>query len=458
MSKEVIARLKNGEIPFDFNWNKEPHDLSPVPEVIPAEPSAPQINNTTLVAEDLRDGLHGVSKYPSIEKMTHYVNTMAEFGIDTMTVGIFPGTSNGKDNKVGRSIKKVLAEMRESQSHVTPIVLSLATKESLAWTAECKSINPNLQAIVFMGTAPSRMLVQEWSKDSVLEKLGAAVYEATNRYQIDVIGATEHTTQTDPDFLKKIIDVQVSSGAKIFCIADTIGTARPLGTYRIVRFVKDTLAEMGANDVLVDWHGHRDMGNDLSNAMTAISAGADRIHTVARGIGERAGNTQMEAVVLNCARILEENNMKSPYKLSNLSRLLSEYNKLVGVAQANHGPLSKRAFDTSLGIHTDAINKALILSREAYEMGEHDICAKLEGMAKTIYSAFDPITVGSQPQFHVGPWSGKSTVELAASQNFNMDPTTIPNTRKERIIDTARTFGRELSSEELRRLLINGHE
>ncbi len=423
--------------------------MVPLPHCLPAEPTPRQIQQVCLVSEDLRDGLHGVAEYPSVKQMLNYIGVLNDFGVSIMTVGIYPG----KETKISKAIQTMLSEMRTNYAHITPNVLCLATEDSIRWTAECKQLNPKLQALVFMGTAPSRLLAQNWTEKFVLDKLAWATKEITHTYHIPVIGATEHTTQTPPAFLKKIIQTQVNNGATTFCIADTIGTARPVGVYRIIKFVKQVLKEMQAEQVLIDWHGHRDMGNDVANAMTAIAAGADRIHTVARGIGERAGNTSLESIVLNSTRILAEQGEKSAYHLEKLTEVLETYTKLVNVPAPSHGPLSIRAFRTSLGIHSDAINKALLLAQAAAKQNEPALAHKLEEMARCIYTAVDPKSVGRTHEILVGPWSGKSTIALAAKLNYDINPTTLTNEQMTHIQTTASSFNRELTTEELRKLL-----
>ena len=76
-----------------------------------------------------------------------------------------------------------------------------------------------------------------------------------------------------------------------------MGHATPAGTRALVQFVKDEIVGPSGEDVKVDWHGHRDRGYGLANALAAMEAGADRIHGTALGIGERCGNVEMELLL-----------------------------------------------------------------------------------------------------------------------------------------------------------------
>lgn len=452
MSKRVIIKLLNGDLPVDFNWNVDVHPDVPPLNICPLDPSAEQIENMRFVSEDLRDGLHGIPEYPTVDGMMQYLALLYKLGINNFTVGIYPGEAN----KINASIQSVLSLMHNKYKNATPIVLTLASEAGIKWIAECKKINPRLHAIVFMGTAPSRLLVEEWSKSFILERLGWAVKEATQKYHIDVIGATEHTTQTPPDFLHDIINTVVTNGAKYFCIADTIGIARPLGVARIIRFTKQVLAQMSATDVIVDWHGHDDLGNGQANAMMAIASGAGRIHAVARGIGERAGNTRMESVLLNCVEILKEQNAVIPWKMKLLHNVLSAYDSLTQNPRPTHGPLGLRSFSTSLGIHTAAMLKARLLVRMAKRQKLPALAVKLEHMSQKIYSALDPHAVGRKHEIHVGPWSGKSTVQLAYL-NLGSDPKELTEELIAMVLTTVKQLGRELTQEELTKLLNHNH-
>ncbi len=444
MKSDIIKKLLSGRLPVDFNWNTDSHPDVPAVVSIPADPSPQQIQNISLVSEDLRDGLHGIKKYPSDEGMLRYILLLHELGVRNFTVGIYPGP----DNKIDKSIKSILSSLHKQLPNVVPIVLTMASQEGIDWLVTCKQLNPKLQAIIFMGTAPSRLLVEEWEKSYVLERLAWATSEATVQHKIEVIGATEHTTQTPPDFLREIIETVVKHGAKYFCIADTIGTARPVGVLRIIRFTKQILADIGANSVQVDWHGHDDLGNGLSNAMTAIKAGANRLHTVARGIGERAGNTRMESVLLNCTEILKEHNKPVPWNMTLLHEILGAYDTLTQHLPPSHGPLSKRAFRTSLGIHTAAMLKAQLLVRSAKRLKQDDLVLQLERMAGRIYSAIDPQSVGNKHEIHVGPWSGRSTVRLVYMQ-MGHNPDKITDALIASVLATAKALGRELHETEL---------
>jgi len=442
---QTVERLKSSEFRLDYDWN------APFTTEI-AEPTPYQAYQVKVVSEDLRDGLHGVSEYPPVEKMLQYIDVLRDLGITNIVVGVY----SGEGSHLNLTIKKILKETHNSFPEISPIVLSLATEDSLRWAGECREINPNLETIVFMGTAPSRLLVEGWEEDYVLRQLSWAVSKATNEYGLNVIGATEHTTQTPPDFLKKIIKVEVEAGARTFCIADTIGGARPIGAYQIVSFVKEVLEEIGAKDVLVDWHGHDDMGNAVANSFFAIAAGANRVHAVARGVGERAGNTRMEALLLNLNAIVTEGGLKSPWKMEKLSQVLSLYDQLIKSPPPRYGPLGERSHITSLGIHAAAMLKAAGLVEEIKATGDDELTRRVEEIVGRVYTAVAPLSVGKKNETRISHWSGENTVKLAYSL-LGGDPESLSKDQIGNVLMTAKSLKRELTDEELNSLL-NGHK
>lgn len=446
----MMAETGFFDVPTNFNWNKEDDPLSPLVTNIPAEPLATQVAGTEIVSECLRDGLQGITGYPSVDEMIRYLSMLQSFGIRYACVGIYPGNAGLLD----RRMKGLLARMREETPSIVPSVLSMCTEESLKWVLECKEIHPGVEALVFMGSAPSRRLAQGWDMSFILNKLDTFI-KKTVEMGVPVIAGTEHTTQTSPEDVRSIVRAQVEGGAYCIALADTVGVIRPLGTYRLVRFVREELQALGASDVKLDWHGHRDTGNALGNAMAATAAGVDRIHVVARGVGERSGNASLEEIVLNLSAIAAEAGISTPWEMSKMLDLLSCYEDMVGVTAPEHGVLGKRYSHTSSGIHTDAILKAHGLADKARESMDFVLEGKLREMSSTVYSAVNPATVGGTQSVSVSPWSGQSTVRLAY-MNSGGDPQKLTSDAVERTLALANRLGRELTPEELEESCMEG--
>jgi 2-isopropylmalate synthase len=202
---------------------------------------------------------------------------------------------------------------------------------------------------------------------------------------------------------------------------------------------------------MIDWHGHRDMGNALANSLMAIAAGARYVHVVSRGIGERSGNTSLEDLVLNLTAILNGVGQKGPWEVSQLMKILSLYEEIVHVATPEHGTLGKRYNHTTLGIHTDAIFKANVLADRAHVQQNVEVEHHLRKMARIIYSAIDPHMVGDEYSIGVSQWSGRSSVKLAYRLRGG-DPETLSVASIDAILAKAKEQSRELEPTELDQL------
>ncbi|NIP78089.1 MAG: 2-isopropylmalate synthase, partial [Gemmatimonadetes bacterium] len=90
---------------------------------------------------------------------------------------------------------------------------------------------------------------------------------------LDVMYVTEDTTRAPPETLKQLYGTAIECGARRICLADTVGHATPNGVRQLVRFVRREIIEPSGEDVKLDWHGHRDRGLALPNALAAVEEG-----------------------------------------------------------------------------------------------------------------------------------------------------------------------------------------
>jgi 2-isopropylmalate synthase len=175
------------------------------------------------------------------------------------------------------------------------------------------------------------------------------------------------------------------------CIADTVGHATPNGARRVTRFVREVVDATGER-VAVDWHGHRDRGLAVINALAAAEAGADRLHGTFLGVGERVGNTPMDLLLVNF-QLLGWGSFDLG-RLPECCRLVAE---ATGVPLPENYPVvGLDAFRTGTGVHAAAIIKA-------HAKGD-------DWLADRIYSGVPASLVGRRQEIEVGPMSGESNV------------------------------------------------
>jgi 2-isopropylmalate synthase len=242
---------------------------------------------------------------------------------------------------------------------------------------------------------------------------------------------TEDTTRADPHTLKALYGRAIEWGVGRLCIADTVGHATPEGTRALVRFVLEEIVEPSGAQVAVDWHGHRDRGFGLANTLAAIQAGATRVHGTALGIGERAGNAEMDLILVNLALLgLHDAD------LTTLPEYCEQMARSYGVTLPNAYPVVGRdAFRTGTGVHAAAIVKA-------EEKGD-------AWLADRIYSGVPASLVGRGQEIEIGPMSGLSNVKYwLRARGYDAGDEALCA----RLLEAAKCTDRTLTEEELRGL------
>jgi 2-isopropylmalate synthase len=245
--------------------------------------------------ETMRDGLQSPSVTdPRIEDKIRLLHLLAGLGIHTAAVGL-PGAGP-------RAVEDVTLLCREIASSGLAIRPNCAARTVLADVVPCVEISQQvgipIEVCAFIGSSGIRRFTEGWSLDRMLETAEKSV-----RIVVDegppVMIVTEDTTRADPETLRALYAHAIGWGVGRICLADTVGHSTPEGVRALVRFVKEEIVAPSGTGVKIDWHGHRDRGLGLANALAAIEAGVDRVHGTALGIGERVGNVEMDLLLVN---------------------------------------------------------------------------------------------------------------------------------------------------------------
>lgn len=385
-----------------------------------------QVHQKTVALHDetLRDGLQSAYvRHPSTQEKLDLIRLMDHLGIDSVDLGL-PGAGEQAKREcmvLARSIADEKMRIRPSvaaRTHLDDVVPSLEVAQYAGIPVEL---------MVFIGSSPIRMLAEEWDLQFLLTRSHQAIRAARDA-GLPVTLATEDTTRSRPDVLYRLFVNAVDAGTDRLCICDTVGHAMPDGIRVLLRFVLDLVKGMGA-DVKVDWHGHNDRGIALSNALWAVVWGADRLHGCALGVGERAGNTSMDRMIMNLRLmgILEESR--------DVSRLLEYCQKasdILGFPVPWNYPLAGRdVFRTQTGVHAAAVIKAR-KKGDAY-------------LADRIYSGVPAGMFGRRQEICIGPMSGASNVTQVLA-DLGLDATEV---RVQALLKRAKAENRILDDEEI---------
>jgi 2-isopropylmalate synthase len=373
--------------------------------------------------ETLRDGLQSPSvTIPSLEEKLEILHLMNDLGIHTADIGLPAAGPWAKD-----AVRSLAKEIRDSK---------LAIRANCAARTVIGDVQPILdvsqeigipiEACVFIGSSEIRRYAEDWDVDRMQKHTEDAVRFCVE-HDLPVMYVTEDTVRAKPETVKRLYTAAIRAGAPRVCVCDTVGHATPAGAFNLVTFVKNEVIRPLGVDVKIDWHGHRDRGLDLPNAIAAIKAGASRVHGTALGIGERCGNLPMDLLLVNLKLMgVISNDLR---QLPEYCRKVSEYCRVP--IPRNYPAVGSDAFETATGVHAAAVIKAL-------KKGDR-------WLADRVYSGVPAAELGLSQKIGVGPMSGRSNV-VYWLESHGHEPEERLVTR---LFDLAKTTNRVLTDSEL---------
>ncbi|MEO8075890.1 MAG: LeuA family protein [Acidobacteriota bacterium] len=337
--------------------------------------------------ETLRDGLQSPSvRCPSIEEKLQILHLIDRLGIDTANIGL-PGAGP----QVARDAERLAREIAAARLSVAANCAARTLIADITPIVEIvQRTGVPIECCTFIGSSPLRQYAEGWTVDQLLRLTEEAITFAVGE-GLTVMFVTEDTTRADPETLRRLYSTAIRAGASRVCVADTVGHATPAGAAAVVRFVGGIVEACGGG-IGIDWHGHRDRDLAVVNTLSALEAGATRLHGTAIGIGERVGNTPIDALLVNL--------VLSGYIERDLSALV-EYCGLVSAATGvpippNYPVVGRDAFRTATGVHAAAVIKALHKNDRA--------------LVDAVYSGVPARMVGREQEIEIGPMSGRSNV------------------------------------------------
>ncbi|GMQ84997.1 MAG: hypothetical protein BMS9Abin07_0562 [Acidimicrobiia bacterium] len=372
--------------------------------------------------ETLRDGLQSPSvRQPDLEEKIEILHHIEALGIQGADIG-YPAASPA----VLDHVVALAEEIGNEGFNVEPNCAGRTHATDIMPISEAQQRSGvAIEASLFLGSSPIRQFVEGWDTDFLVETTEKAVTLARNE-GLEVMYVTEDTTRARADVLRKVYTTAIEAGARRICLADTVGHATPWGVKALVEFARQIVADSG-EDVKIDWHGHRDRNLGVINSLAALSAGADRVHGCGLGIGERVGNTPMEALLVNLKLLgwLDVDLHQLPAYCESIS-------KATDTPVPNNCPaVGKDAFETSTGIHAAAVLKA-------QRKGD-------TWLANRIYSGVPADELGREQEITVGPMSGKANaVAWLTKRGHACDEETV-----DKILAVAKTSDHVLGEDEI---------
>jgi 2-isopropylmalate synthase len=354
----------------------------------PSLPSRVQVFDTTL-----RDGEQSPGVALRVEEKVRIAEALADLGVAVIEAG-YPAVSRGETEAVKAIARLGLPSKVCALSRCERGDIDRAVDAGVDWVH------------VFIATSELHMKYKlRMTPEEVYSRAVEMVEYAKSR-GVTVHFSCEDATRSERSFLLKVYKGAAEAGADSVDIPDTVGVAIPEVMKELVREVR------GVTGLPVAVHCHEDMGLATANTLAGVEAGAEMVHVTINGIGERAGNTSLEEVVLALETLYGVRTGIRLEKLASVSRLVS---RLTGmVVQKNKAVVGENAFSHESGIHVHGV-----INNPA------------------TYEPVMPEVVGKRRRIVLGKHSGTHAVlEVLKQHGFNLSP---EETR--RVLDRVKELG-----------------
>ena len=315
----------------------------------------------------LRDGEQSPGCSMNLAEKLQVASQLERLGVDIIEAG-FAVSSPGDFESV-----KSIAELVKNCS-VASLSRALEKDIDCAWEAVKNAADPRIHT--FIATSPVHMEYKlKMSPEQVIERTAAMVKYAS-KYTSNIEFSCEDAMRSDPDFLVRVCDAAIKNGAKVLNLPDTVGYTTPNEMRAMIEYLIKNVPD--SDKVEFSVHCHNDLGMAVANALGGVLGGALQIECTVNGLGERAGNTSLEEVVMAMNT--------RPDLYGELPRIDTKQIYIIGQSAPNNKPIvGANAFAHESGIH------------------QHGVLAN-----KSTYEIMTPESVGIQKnQMVLGKHSGK---------------------------------------------------
>jgi 2-isopropylmalate synthase len=315
-------------------------------------------NYVKIFDTTLRDGEQSPGATMTSAEKLELSRSLARMGVDIIEAG-FPAASPDDLEAVRRIAVEVGRPAVGEEDAKVPVIAGLARANKsdidAAWEGVKDAQHPRIHT--FLATSEIHMKHKlKMDPEDVVQRVSEMVAYAKSKCE-DVEFSPEDAGRSEPEFLYVVLAEAIKSGATTLNIPDTVGYTTPEEYYALIDgIIKNT---PGMHDgITVSVHCHDDLGMATANALAGIRAGARQAEVTVNGIGERAGNTSMEEVVMSLKTRKPVYGLETGIdatQFARVSKLVSNYTGIV--VQPNKAIVGSNAFAHEAGIHQDGMLK-----------------------------------------------------------------------------------------------------
>jgi 2-isopropylmalate synthase len=306
----------------------------------------------------LRDGEQSPGATLNVEEKLEIARQLSRLGVDICEAG-FPVASPG-DFEAVRRIAMEIGPLTDGRKTGQPMViagLARANREDIARAYEAVKVAPRHRIHTFLATSDIHLRHKlKIDREECIEQVVEAVSYARTLCD-DVEFSPEDAGRSDPDFLTVVLGEAIKAGATTLNIPDTVGYTTPEEFGWLIDYLVNNTP--GAEKVVWSVHCHDDLGLATANTLAGLKAGARQVEVTINGIGERAGNTSLEEVVMAIHTRPQVFNLLTnvdTVQITRASRMVSAYTGMT--VQPNKAIVGANAFAHEAGIHQDGMLKS----------------------------------------------------------------------------------------------------
>src|SRR5210317_2365895 len=306
----------------------------------------PPKDRVVIFDTTLRDGEQSPGATMTHDEKLEIAELLDQMGVDIIEAG-FPIASEGDFRAVSEIAK------RTKNSVICGLARANFGDIDRCWEAVRNSERPRIHT--FIGTSPLHRAIPNLDQDQMADRIHETVTHARNLCD-NIQWSPMDATRTEHDYLCRVVEIAIKAGATTINIPDTVGYTAPMESADLIRMLIDKVP--GADDIIFATHCHNDLGMATANSLAAVAGGARQIECTINGLGERAGNTALEEVVM----ALKVRGDIMPYftgidttKIMNISRRVASVSGFP--VQFNKAIVGKNAFAHESGIHQDGMLK-----------------------------------------------------------------------------------------------------
>ncbi len=302
----------------------------------------------------LRDGEQSPGCSMHVSEKLDVAEALDRLGVDVIEAG-FPASSDG-DYKSVESIARIV-------KNASVCALARCNKEDIDRSLEAikDAVHPLLH--IFIATSPIHLQY----KLNIDQNQCLEIIDKWTRYAKSKINnlefSFEDATRTPYEFLAKCAETAIAAGANTLNFPDTVGYSTPSEMYKMISYMKEHVK--GIDTVGISVHCHNDLGMAVANALSAVSAGATQVECTINGIGERAGNSALEEVVMGIKTRKDLYDCYTDINTKLIYRVSSLVSTIIGVRVPPTKPIvGANAFAHESGIHQHGVLK----NKSTYEI------------------------------------------------------------------------------------------